>query len=115
MFELSFTRSVLGARGWGCRCLFSGSRGEVVAVEPLAAWPQQLLAMATLSKAIVVQLRPRTRVLFSHPLPPAAPEPSLPLLAWQRVVIQVADGRRVLDPVLAFGRLDTFFFYQVAI
>jgi vacuolar protein sorting-associated protein 8 len=84
----------------------------VVAVEPLAAWPHQLLAMATLSKAIVVQLRPRTRVLFSHPLAPA-PHPSLPLLAWQRVVIQVADGRRVLDPVLAFGRLDTFFFYQV--
>lgn len=65
VFELSFKRT-LGLRGGvETRCLFSGSRGEVCAVEPLKAagmdpnivhgihskWEESILvAMATLSK-----------------------------------------------------------------
>lgn len=57
MFELSFKRT-LGVRGCDSKCLFSGSRGEVVALEPLllhhlSSHPLQgsvLVAMATLSK-----------------------------------------------------------------
>ena len=38
---------------------------------------------------------------------------TLPLLAWQVVVIQVSESDRVIDPVLAFGRDHTVYFYQV--
>ncbi|XP_059473885.1 vacuolar protein sorting-associated protein 8 homolog [Neocloeon triangulifer] len=121
VFELSFKR-VLGVRGCDARCVFSGARGEVVALEPLLLGqfgaphplePMALLAMATLSKVIVVQTRPRTKVLLTQPLA-AAPD-SLPLLAWQMVLIQVADHSRVVDPVLAFARDHALFFYQVGV
>lgn len=57
VFELSFKRT-LGLRGCDSKCLFSGSRGEVVAMEPLllhqlSTHPLNgavLIAMATLSK-----------------------------------------------------------------
>ncbi|CAB3370067.1 Hypothetical predicted protein [Cloeon dipterum] len=121
VFELAFKR-VLGVRGCEARCLFSGARGEVVALEPLLLAPlggqhpleaHSLLAMATLSKVIVVQTRPRTKVVLTHALPARAD--SLPLLAWQMVLIQVADHSRVVDPVLAFGRDRALFFYQVGV
>ena len=38
---------------------------------------------------------------------------TLPQLAWQFVVIQVSEQDRVIDPVLAFGRDQTIYFYQV--
>ncbi|CAC5412316.1 VPS8 [Mytilus coruscus] len=38
---------------------------------------------------------------------------TLPLLAWQFVVIQVSEKDRVIDPVLAFARESTIYFYQV--
>lgn len=38
---------------------------------------------------------------------------TLPQLAWQFVIIQVSEKDRVIDPVLAFGRDQTIFFYQV--
>lgn len=43
------------------------------------------------------------------------PATTLPLLAWQIVIIQVTDSSRVIDPVLAFGRHDTIYFYQVSL
>lgn len=59
VFELSFKRT-LGMRGCDSKCLFSGSRGEVVSVEPLLlhhlnSHPLHgavLIAMATLSKVL---------------------------------------------------------------
>lgn len=59
----------------------------------------------------MVSLRPQLKVLFSHPLKASAS--TLPLLAWQFVVIQMPDGTRVIDPVLAFGREKNVYFYQV--
>ena len=38
---------------------------------------------------------------------------TLPLLAWQFVIIQSKCTDRVLDPVLAFARTDMVYFYQV--
>ena len=38
---------------------------------------------------------------------------TLPQLAWQFVIIQVSEQDRVIDPVLAFGRDHTIYFYQV--
>ncbi|XP_066595487.1 vacuolar protein sorting-associated protein 8 homolog isoform X2 [Prorops nasuta] len=118
VFELSFTR-VMGVRGCESRCLFSGSRGEVCTLEPLLlnhlpSHPLKyytLVAMATLSKVIVVCIRPRMRVVLTHPLigTPVAP----PQISWQLVVIQTADTSRVIDPVLAFARDGNVHFYQV--
>ncbi|XP_017885655.1 vacuolar protein sorting-associated protein 8 homolog isoform X2 [Ceratina calcarata] len=118
VFELNFTR-VMGVRGCESRCLFSGSRGEVCTLEPLLlnylpSHPLKtytLVAMATLSKVIVVCIRPRMRVVLTHPLigAPIAP----PQLSWQLVMIQAADASRMIDPVLALARDDIVYFYQV--
>nr|XP_034192046.1 vacuolar protein sorting-associated protein 8 homolog [Osmia lignaria] len=118
VFELIFTR-VMGVRGCDSRCLFSGSRGEVCTLEPLLlnhlpSHPLKnytLVAMATLSKVIVVCIRPRMRVVLTHPLSGAPIAP--PQLSWQLVVIQAADASRVIDPVLALARDDVVHFYQV--
>ncbi|GLH03603.1 Vacuolar protein sorting-associated protein 8 homolog [Gryllus bimaculatus] len=120
VFELNFRRT-MGIRGCDSKCLFSGSRGEVCCIEPLllhplASHPLQgvvLIAMATLSKIIVVSIRPRMQVIFTHPLhsTPAA----LPLITWQFVIIQMADASRVVDPVLAFARESTVYFFQVSV
>ncbi|XP_030829831.1 vacuolar protein sorting-associated protein 8 homolog [Strongylocentrotus purpuratus] len=119
VFELSMKR-VMGMRTCESRCLFSGSRGEVCTLAPLrmdttiTSHPLKdfsLLAMATLSKVFIVGLRPRLTVMFTKQL---RGDPStLPLLAWQFVIIQVTDTAKVVDPVLACARTNTINFYQV--
>ncbi|XP_024940795.1 vacuolar protein sorting-associated protein 8 homolog isoform X2 [Cephus cinctus] len=118
VFELSFTR-VMGVRGCDSKCLFSGSRGEVCTLEPLLlnrlpTHPLKnytLVAMATLSKVIVVCIRPRMRVVLTHALSGLSVSP--PQVSWQLVVIQTADASRVVDPVLALARDNIVHFYQV--
>ncbi|KAJ8320304.1 hypothetical protein KUTeg_001891 [Tegillarca granosa] len=119
VFELEMKR-LIGVRTCESKCLFSGSRGEVCVVEPLHMnltikdHPMQdtmLVAMATLSKVLLVTLRPQLKVVFTCPLKGASD--TLPLLAWQFVIIQVSEQDRVIDPVLAFGRESTVYFYQV--
>ena len=108
-----------GRRGFSTRCIFSGSRGEALAIEPLslAAYPEHSLgsgvvvAMATISKVIVLSLRPSMKVLFNHSL--VGRSDTLPILSWQFVIIQTASSDRVVDPVIAFGRQSTIMFYQV--
>lgn len=120
VFELTFKRT-MGVRGCSSKCLFSGSRGEVCTIEPLLldsvpGHPLHgtvLVAMATLSKIIVVSIRPRMKVLFTFPL--KAHPATLPLVSWQFVIIQVGDQSRVVDPVLAFARESTVHFYQVTL
>ncbi|XP_072180793.1 vacuolar protein sorting-associated protein 8 homolog [Diadema setosum] len=119
VFELSMKR-VMGMRTCESRCLFSGSRGEVCTLAPLrmdttvTSHPLKdfsLLAMATLSKVFIVGLRPRLTVMFTKQL---RGDPStLPLLAWQFVIIQVTDTAKVVDPVLACARTNIINFYQV--
>ena len=119
MFELSFTRT-MGVRGFNSRCIFSGSRGEVCTLQPLclkAQYPnhtlasKNIVALATISKVIVLTIRPAMKVLFTHPL--VGSKDTLPLLAWQFVIIQVSKSNRVVDPVLAFGRGSVLHFFQV--
>lgn len=120
VYELSF-RKLLNSRTCDSVCIFSGSRGEVCALEPLHVSPEvaprhpaqevSLLALATVTKVIVVTVRPVLRVRFTHSLK-AQPD-TLPLLSWQFVVIQVSASARIVDPVLAFGRQSTLFFFQV--
>ena len=111
----------MGVRGCDSKCLFSGSRGEVCTLEPLlldelAAHPLKnyaLVAMATLSKVIVVCIKPKTRIVLNHPLSGAPIAP--PQVAWQLVVVRSADAERTIDPVLALGRDNTIYFYQVIV
>ncbi|CAN7990373.1 unnamed protein product [Ixodes hexagonus] len=121
VFELNF-RKVLNNRTCESVCIFSGSRGEVCAVEPLRVGQEirhhpahdvSLLALGTVTKVIVVTVRPILRVRFTHPL--KANSDTLPLLSWQFVVIQVSAATRIIDPVLAFGRQNLLFFFQVNI
>ncbi|XP_017844000.2 vacuolar protein sorting-associated protein 8 homolog [Drosophila busckii] len=118
VWSLSFTRK-LGIRGCTSRCLFSGARGEVCAVEPLimdATGRHELdqyciVALATLSKYFIVTVRPRLRVIKYHAL--QGPPDCLPLLAWQLVLIQAADTTRSVDPVIVVGRGNQLFFHQL--
>lgn len=86
VWSLSFTRR-LGVRGCESRCLFSGARGEVCALEPLVLNDEQhplkmysLVALATLSKFFIIMVRPRLKVIKYHML--VGPSDSLPLLSW---------------------------------
>lgn len=117
VWALSFTRR-LGVRGCDSRCLFSGCRGEVCAMEPLVLNDElhplknyNLIALATLSKFFIVQIRPRLKVIKYHML--CGANDSLPLLSWQMVLIQSADSTRTVDPVLASGRGNNIYFHQL--
>lgn len=119
VWSLSFTRK-LGIRGCASRCLFSGARGEVCAVEPLildsATKNHELeqyciVALATLSKYFIVTIRPRLKVIKFHVLP--GPADCLPVLSWQMVVVQAADTTRSIDPVIVVGRGNLLYFHQL--
>ena len=120
VFELSFKRT-LGIRGYDSRCIFSGSRGEVCTLEPLSIVSQypnhrlsdrSIVALATISKVIVLTIRPSMKVLFTHPL--VGKSNTLPLLGWQFVIIQMSKESKVIDPVIAFGRQSTLHFFQLS-
>lgn len=115
VFELSFRR-VMGMRTCESRCLFSGSKGEVCCVEPLHAGTElkdhpitqySLLAMASLTKILLIGLKPSLKVWMTFPYGKTDPA-SVPLLAWQFVAAQKA-----INPVLAFCRGDTIHFLLV--
>ncbi|XP_025206602.1 vacuolar protein sorting-associated protein 8 homolog [Melanaphis sacchari] len=124
VFELNFKRN-FGIRSVESKCLFSGGRGRVCCIEPLlfnqlANHPMNgyvIIAMATLSKVIIVTIRPNTELLLSNNI--ISSRPCLPLLSWQFVIIQFNktfnSSHRIMDPVLAFTRDDTVYFYQVNI
>lgn len=103
VFLLAFNRR-LGVRTWDTKCLFSGARGEVCVFEPLMQGTDIqflnrniLVAMATLSKVIVISVRPRLKVHFSQQLPRIST--SLPLISWQLVSVG-----KTFQPVLAWAR-----------
>lgn len=66
-------------------------------------------------KVIIVTIRPNTELLLSHNI--ISPRPCFPILSWQFVIIQFNktsnSSHRIMDPVLAFTRDDTVYFYQV--
>ena len=118
VFELSLKKT-LGLRSYSSRCIFSGSRGEVCTFEPLGQYSSHaslsnriVVALATISKVIVLTIRPVMKVLFTFPL--SGGTKTLPLLAWQFVIIQTSKNSKVVDPVLAFGRQNVIHFYQLS-
>ncbi|XP_069578670.1 vacuolar protein sorting-associated protein 8 homolog isoform X2 [Brachyistius frenatus] len=115
VFELAFRR-VMGMRSCDSRCLFSGSKGEVCCVEPLRAPPDfrdhpithySLLAMASLTKILVIGLKPTLKVWMTFPYSKSDPS-SVPQLSWQFVPVQKA-----VNPILAFCKGDTVHFLLV--
>ncbi|RMC02230.1 hypothetical protein DUI87_21397 [Hirundo rustica rustica] len=115
VFELSFKR-VMGVRTCESRCLFSGSKGEVCCIEPLHAkvdlrdhpiTQYSLLAMASLTKILVIGLKPSLKVWMTFPYGRMDPS-SVPLLAWHFVAVQNS-----VNPMLAFCRGDVVYFLLV--
>uniref|UniRef100_A0A8C2U6X5 Vacuolar protein sorting-associated protein 8 homolog n=1 Tax=Coturnix japonica TaxID=93934 RepID=A0A8C2U6X5_COTJA len=115
VFELSFKR-VMGVRTCESRCLFSGSKGEVCCIEPLHAKVElrdhpitqySLLAMASLTKILVIGLKPSLKVWMTFPYGRMDPS-SVPLLAWHFVAVQNS-----VNPMLAFCRGDVVHFLLV--
>nr|XP_033800413.1 vacuolar protein sorting-associated protein 8 homolog isoform X1 [Geotrypetes seraphini] len=115
VFELTFKR-VMGVRTCDSRCLFSGSKGEVCCIEPLHAKAELrdhpitqyfLLAMASLTKILVIGLKPSLKVWMTFPYGRMDPS-SVPLLAWNFVAQQSS-----VNPMLAFCRGDVVHFLLV--
>ncbi|CAJ1066529.1 vacuolar protein sorting-associated protein 8 homolog [Xyrichtys novacula] len=115
VFELVFRR-LMGMRSCDSRCLFSGSKGEVCCIEPLRTPPDfrdhpithySLLAMASLTKILVIGLKPSLKVWMTFPYSKSDPS-SVPQLAWQFVPAQ-----KTVNPVLAFCKGDTVHFLLV--
>ncbi|XP_063789062.1 vacuolar protein sorting-associated protein 8 homolog isoform X2 [Pseudophryne corroboree] len=115
VFELTFKR-VMGVRTCESRCLFSGSKGEVCCIEPLRTKAEMrdhpitqysLLAMASLTKILIIGLKPSLKVWMTFPYGRMDPS-SVPLLAWHFVILQGA-----LNPMLAFCRGDVVHFLLV--
>ncbi|XP_038644180.1 LOW QUALITY PROTEIN: vacuolar protein sorting-associated protein 8 homolog [Scyliorhinus canicula] len=115
VFELAFKR-VMGVRTCESRCLFSGAKGEVCCIEPLLVklelrdhpiTQHALLAMASLTKVLVIGLKPSLKVWLTFPYGKTNPA-SVPLLSWQFVAVQGA-----VTPMLAFCRGDAIHFLLV--
>ncbi|KAH0512579.1 Vacuolar protein sorting-associated protein 8-like protein [Microtus ochrogaster] len=115
VFELTFKR-VMGVRTCESRCLFSGSKGEVCCIEPLHSKPElkdhpitqfSLLAMASLTKILVIGLKPSLKVWMTFPYGRMDPS-SVPLLAWHFVAVN-----NCVNPMLAFCRGDVVHFLLV--
>ncbi|CAG2121621.1 unnamed protein product, partial [Medioppia subpectinata] len=119
VYMLDFRRRDIDAQ-----CIFSGSRGEVLVIEPLIL-PENskgaemlnfnsicLLSMATVTKVIALSLRPAINVHFTQIL--KGKSDTLPLICWQFVMVQIAENTRVVDPVLSFARQNTIYFFQAS-
>ncbi|XP_043991714.1 vacuolar protein sorting-associated protein 8 homolog isoform X1 [Gambusia affinis] len=115
VFELTFRR-VMGMRSCDSRCLFSGSKGEVCCIEPLRTPPDfrdhpitcySLLAMASLTKILIIGLKPTLNVWMTLPYTKSDPS-SVPQLAWQFVPVQ-----KTVNPMLAFCKGDSVHFLLV--
>ncbi|CAB3988597.1 vacuolar sorting-associated 8 homolog [Paramuricea clavata] len=117
VFLLTF-KKVIGMRTYESQVVFSGSRGEVCVLAPLN-FPESLkddplserslLALATLTKVVVLALKPLFSVVFTYGLK-GSPD-SLPLLAWNFVLIQHVDMTKLLSPVLAFARESKIYLF----
>ncbi|XP_018654264.1 hypothetical protein Smp_171880 [Schistosoma mansoni] len=131
VFQLKFTQGLVGMKGESM-CFFSGSHGEICAMEPLGLNASKtnghfdskqlddqlkeakqsilsssaLLALASFTKLIIVQLRPRVQV--SHWQVLKGPPAFLPFLNWY----WSADSPD--NAFIAFGRGSIVYIMQVS-
>ena len=68
-------------------------------------------AMASMSKLLIVALRPSLQVHYTRPL--TGSSDTLPLFGWQFVSIRTSETERSTDPVLLFARDQYACFLQV--
>ena len=118
VYSLNFRRLI--TRSCESTCFFSGSKGEVCVMAPLhlhegmkqsQLHDASLLAMASLTKVIVANVKPFPKAIFTKKLP--GRQNTLPLLGWQFAVIQKDENAKYLCPVLAFARDKMIHFYQI--
>ena len=129
VYVLHFTRHL--RRDYQSKCIFSGSRGEVCAIEPLLFPNTQdsltnqttdrldqhplksvyLVALATFTKIFLLALRSQENVKILHVHRLVGSNSTLPLLKWQFVIVKVSDQTSCVSPILAAvrDRLCTFF------
>ncbi|XP_055328809.1 vacuolar protein sorting-associated protein 8 homolog isoform X2 [Paramacrobiotus metropolitanus] len=115
------TKSTLGRRNSTSACIFSGSKGEAFAVEPLRIFDKfplhrfsetSVVAVASLNKVIIAEIKPALRSVFSFPI--NATPLKLPLLEWHIVTIQSSEAGKTIEPVLAVATGNGIVFVQVS-
>lgn len=118
VYTLSFKRTL--TRTCESSCFFSGSKGEVCTMVPLHMSPNlkdspmyacSLLAMSSLTKLIVVNMKPKPVAVFTKKM--TGPPESLPLLSWNFTSVEAEPGKRQVVPVLAFARNETILIFKV--
>ncbi|XP_066928995.1 vacuolar protein sorting-associated protein 8 homolog [Clytia hemisphaerica] len=118
VYTLSFKRAL--TRTCESSCFFSGSKGEVCTMVPLHISPNlkdsplygsSLLAMASLTKVIVVNMKPKPVPVFTQKL--SGPENTLPHLSWHFMLAEVEPNGKQVVPVLALARHQTIQFFKV--
>ncbi|XP_065646918.1 vacuolar protein sorting-associated protein 8 homolog [Hydra vulgaris] len=117
VYSLSFKRLLI--RTAESTCFFSGSKGEVCTILPLHIKSNfkdhfnnsSLLAMATLTKLIVVNLKPTPAAIYTKKL--TGPSECLPLLIWSFIISELEDEQRNVYPVLMFGRNQTIIAFRI--
>ncbi|OQV20288.1 Vacuolar protein sorting-associated protein 8-like protein [Hypsibius exemplaris] len=120
VYALEF-KSTLGRKSASSTCIFSGSKGEAFAAEPLLVsekFPLHrfsetfIVAVVSLNKLIIAELKPVLRSVFSFPLEASPTKP--PLLEWHIVTIQTGDNSKSVEPVLAVATGRQIVFVQVS-
>lgn len=117
-FRLS--RSTLGRKNVSSTCIFSGSKGEAFVAEPLRVVSKMashrlaetsIVAVASLNKVIIAELKPVLRSVFSFPYNASPSKP--PVLEWHIVTMHSEKKGKSVEPVLAVATGNTIVFLQV--
>uniref|UniRef100_A0A915K9W9 Vacuolar protein sorting-associated protein 8 central domain-containing protein n=1 Tax=Romanomermis culicivorax TaxID=13658 RepID=A0A915K9W9_ROMCU len=109
-----------GSPDKSCKCIFAGSKGDVCRAEPLTStfFDSSLLALASLTKLIVLRLKPKIQVIFTmenkldeaskYDIVQQAKSP--PLVSWRPIS---TDGHHS-EVQLAYGRSKTIHIIEVS-
>lgn len=109
-----------GSPDKACKCIFAGSKGDVCRAEPLTStfFDSSLLALASLTKLIVVRLKPKIQVIFTmenkidesikSDIIQQAKSP--PLVCWR----PISTNGRHSEVYLAYGRWKTIHIIQIS-
>lgn len=132
VYVLQFTRHL--KRGYQSKCLFSGSRGEVCAIEPLLFQhthgsltvdtnekleqhplkSMYIVALATFTKVFILALKSQNNVKILRVQHLAGSNTTLPILKWQFIIVKVSDSINCVNPILAAVRDRQIVFIQVS-
>lgn len=108
-----FLLDIRKAKSFDSKCIFTGSRGEVLTFQPLYtnslansafAGIEEfcVVALATVTKVIVITVRPG--LILHHTSLLKGKLNYLPFISWNYPYVDPSDGRH--KPLLAYGRMD---------